>query len=499
MANVMYSINDPPLPPPEPPEKAPPLLLHVDVNKTIVLSDSAMGKSVEYTVREVIASNFWGWVSYNEGPDVPEGQEWSWMYDGRGAQDDPEQPPAKESGQKGEWPANIVKGKDVGRPYSYMQFCRVAVKDKSYLREAIRSFDLVKDAACKAKMEELVAQMSGKMKVPEEMRTPKLAEETGLNDEWLLVFPSFCKMVAMLQRERRNFCVFFRSFGHDLGAVCKEWNAFCEGRHALYDKYLEGVGKMDGTISHVPDRRVKSSDMHTMYRDVDGPLLALNVSTNGVNDGDWDKWGKSKSSDDTRNGRAFLQEMGVETVEGYNDLRAWIVQQVQNGKSLAIKDDYAWWHHGGEVSLGGKLLLDLPGVRSIFFDDNIGNDEGTDAKIIDCRDQNFSPIDFDETFERFLCRVNPLWAILDEDYFFKLIRISDRKQMKEPVRLAKPALHRRSVMNAFQNGPSDSEDLASASRTLSQKVAGGDLRIGVAIAVAVAVAGVVVAAGVLRI
>ncbi|CAE8642960.1 unnamed protein product [Polarella glacialis] len=89
--------------------KQAPLLLHFDVNKTVIQSDSVQMKSVEEGIREGIADLFWG-IGENTG----NGLVWNWI--------------------KGE-PSCTPPVDDIlsigATPLTYTQFCKKAVKDKA--------------------------------------------------------------------------------------------------------------------------------------------------------------------------------------------------------------------------------------------------------------------------------------------------------------------------------------------------------------------------------
>lgn len=74
-------------------KKKPALLLHFDVNKTIVQSDSVQQKTVEDGVRDGISELFWGVAQ-----KAPDGT-FSWDWDGRKPScDHPEDHPESHSG-----------------------------------------------------------------------------------------------------------------------------------------------------------------------------------------------------------------------------------------------------------------------------------------------------------------------------------------------------------------------------------------------------------------
>merc|ERR1712135_202769 len=100
--------------------------------------------------------------------------------------------------------------------------------------------------------------------------------------------------------------------------------AFCEMRHPLFKSFLKSIGPLDGSKPGVPDRRLYR--IHTLYRDVDGPVLALDTFTNGPDHAPWDDWAKQKPrpATDTRGGRDFLQnQLKAMTLEGTSELQRW--------------------------------------------------------------------------------------------------------------------------------------------------------------------------------
>lgn len=386
------------------------VILHFDINKTLIIADSIMNKSVEYTIREVVANQFWGWkvpntsardstlaVQHESSKDLAHMWKWNKMEPSLVA------------------PANCDDANENGDQVTYLNFCREVCMDKSAARLSIRSFELVSDPCCKQMMVDTAERAVKAMVIPKGLRTDELTEQTGLVGDWQLVFPSFFKFAAQLQRDGCRFAVTFRSFGMDLTRVRTEWNAFCENRHPIYRECLKDVGPMDGSQQGVPDRRINEEDVHTMFRDADGPVLALSVMTNGNWEGEWDDWGRSKVTEDTRGARDFFVQQGIETVDGYANLQAWFKQQLKTSKSNMIRDDFAWWHKNGEASSAGKVMIGLKSARQIFFDDNIGVDE---CRIIDPRTaDDFQPVPADICLGASCVRADPLQAMLHESYF----------------------------------------------------------------------------------
>mmetsp|Transcript_35251 Transcript_35251/g.101388 ORF Transcript_35251/g.101388 Transcript_35251/m.101388 type:complete len:710 (-) Transcript_35251:114-2243(-) len=421
----------PPLPqtPPGVPEGAAgsltcPILLHFDVNKTIITSDTVSAKNSEDGVREAVADIYWGFYTPASS--------------GATAATSPGTlaPPA-EAGEKATWrwtgtPPHL-KPPDVQlepgiQLTTYFKYCKKnAGSDKDFFKTSTRTFQLVTDPVALAEMEGTVARAMQCLNLPAEMLAiPECAENlkaVGLSGSMYFMVPTLFYLTARLQRQGRQFAVLFRSFGKDHLKIQGEWNAFCEMRHPIFSRLIEDIGPMDGSVSHLPDRRVKT--LHTLYRDSEGPVLILDTFTNGPEDKTWDSWAKSKPKpkEDTRQGRTFISEvLKAKTVEGLDSLQIWMDSHLTAQSTSAIKDDWAWWQFHGETALAGKLLPLIGGARQtqqIFFDDNIDLD---DARIVDCRAPTGESVPSEISLGQGICvKVNPVEALLENDYFYNRI------------------------------------------------------------------------------
>jgi len=99
-------------------------------------------------------------------------------------------------------------------------------------------------------------------------------------------------------------------------------------------------------------------------------------------------------------------------------------KHVLTQSTAALKDDWAWWQWNGELSSCGKLVTLIPGRKptlQMFFDDNI--DQG-DIRIVDCRDANGKPLPQAQVLGRICVKVNPVEAVLDEDYFLRKLTLA---------------------------------------------------------------------------
>jgi len=384
-----------------------PMLLHFDVNKTVMLTDSMDQKSHEEGIREAVSDLFWGVLRKKADGDY----EWAWLGDETVGSKPPQLPdPVAKPGDQ-----EAVFG-------TYADYCKKIVKDKKDRRTVLRNFTKA-DPETKEAMESMVKLAAANMELPGDIRNTDKAqlEQVGLKGSMYMMLPSMFNLVADLVRRKQPFSVVFRSFGKDHEKIKAEWNAFCEMRHPVFSKLLEGVGPLDGSVPGMPDRRL--ANFHTLYRDANGPVLALNTFTNGPEESSWDSWAKAKprAESDTRNGRAFLRDvLKCEVLEGLDSLEVFFEKLLERQGTIAIKDDWAWWTWNGESTESGKLmpLMGKKRVNTIFFDDNV---EQYEPRIVDCRDEFGNPYPKEKSLGVMISKVNPVEAALDDRYFLRSV------------------------------------------------------------------------------
>jgi len=382
------------------------LLIHLDINKTIIQSDSIQMKSIEEGIREGIAELFWGTLKKDENGKVVG---WDWCKN-RPSCSPPE--------------ITECHPDDL---YTYLSFCKKVETQKDQQKLSIRSFRLVEDEEVKGEMNKVLELAMKKLQISPEVRFTREAEAVGLKGSTIMMFPAVFRLVAALQKAKRTFAILFRSFGADHENIKQEWNAFCEMRHPLYSKFIEGIGPMDGTVEGIPDRRI--SAMHTLYRDAEGPLLVIDHLVEAQRAKDWDHWARERITpqEDTRDGRDYIlrvlkDEQGARVAEGLDEVREWMMEHIESEGTSAIKDDWAWWAWKKEDSSAGKLLTVFPDdeVKQVFFDDNVHH---SDPRIIDCRYPDGSQVPAVDSIDKLCCKVNSVEAIIDDEYFLRKLQI----------------------------------------------------------------------------
>lgn len=380
-----------------------PLLLHFDINKTVLMSDAVQMSGVEQGMREGIAELFWGEMVSQEGGTS------KWVWNQRTPSSAPDL--TKEN-------SNLM---------TYSQWCKKSVK-KAELKDALRYWGPISEEPVYKEMMHMLDETLKQMQLPEDLVGSEELREVGITGDHYRMFPALFHLVAALQKSGRHFALVFRSFGNDHESIKREWNAFCDLRHPLYSYLIVDVGPMNGTKPGVPDRRIHT--LNTLYIDKTGPTLLLDTFTNGPASRPWDAWIKSKPKPavDYRNGHEFMRQTGCATVRGTAAVRQWMTNVLLQQASSAIKDDWAWWQFHNEEALGGKLFTEFcpsEGLHQVFFDDNI---ELKDPRIV-CVQTFDGNIPDHATFLRYsLIKVNCVEAVLDENYFMKLLYDSDMKK-----------------------------------------------------------------------
>tara|TARA_B110000285_G_C15089284_1_gene598113 strand:+ start:1141 stop:1548 length:408 start_codon:yes stop_codon:yes gene_type:complete len=103
-----------------------------------------------------------------------------------------------------------------------------------------------------------------------------------------------------------------------------------------------------------------------------------------------------------------------------------MVETLKKYSSMAIQDDYENWNENDQHREVAKLLLidqaDY-GTQHIFFDDNADEDEDC---IVDVRDViSKEIISYNKLKNRYVVKVEPHRAILEPDYFIKMIEMAE--------------------------------------------------------------------------
>lgn len=343
------------------------LVINMDINKTVIMTDSTTGKSAEAVVNEELSSASWG-------TEV----------DGR-------------------WRL-VVPEPSIHRPQGHGDSL---VTYADWVAKALPSSDQ-KDARRRLKATFTAADQPG---AGLSALASQLRKELTMPDgSEVRLIPAFFELLIFLKQSGRSFTVCFRTFGEDLDKVAKELTQFCEGRHPLFPGFV-----MDGSDGDA-DYRLTVPDPErcgTFFREKDGKMSLVMGTVEQPGEGQY------KSVKDRTLG-FFGRFPGVRLYEGLDVVSSFLSTRCASPGSFGLRDHYAHWKANGQVSEAGKVFCfdherGSP-YHNMFFDDNV---DFTDFKIV-------CPIYIKQPDRRFpvlalmqshVCKAEPLLAIRDRQYF----------------------------------------------------------------------------------
>ncbi|KDO28550.1 hypothetical protein SPRG_06408 [Saprolegnia parasitica CBS 223.65] len=364
------------------------LVLHFDLNRTIVMSDVAGGRSMENTLNYLLSECTYGRV---------DGNEWVCV--------------SKEPSLAAPSPSLVTYKKFVDQLYPYNSMASGAMEDvkafnksqkkqRTALQSAFTSGPGLPIASSYTHVLDCLHFPEGALRDAAK-EAAKSLDESGLKEAWsagryylLPSFLHFLHYMAETTSDAVELSVVFRTFGEDITEVAKELELLCNGQHPLF------LGKT------LPDSMRLLPPYATFYRsgfEAEGTTLAVNTLTKVPF-----KAGTTPAS--------FTPAL----VHGFRDIQATLEATLAKGRRVtAMRDYWEWWSAHAEHAEYGKLLLVTPGdgPATVFFDDHI---EATEAHIVDVRDAATGQVvDFDVAKDTYLKRVEPYYAITDPQYYIR--------------------------------------------------------------------------------
>lgn len=122
----------------------------------------------------------------------------------------------------------------------------------------------------------------------------------------------------------------------------------------------------------------------------------------------------------------------VTVIRDHIEIYQTILETLKKHSIMAIQDDFPSYKKGGFENEFGKLLqIDQAdyNTQHIFFDDNV---DAADACIVDVRDQiTGEAIPYKKFLDMYVVKVHPHRAVLEPDYFVKMIELAETKRDEE--------------------------------------------------------------------
>lgn len=367
------------------------LIINLDVNKTVIMSDTTGGKSLEVILAEEISSAAWGrevdsaWRLFfpkisTLRPQQPQGEEQYLSYT--------------------EWLGSHFPGDE-------------NKKTRTRLRKEFF----------------MVGQPGEGISLEAECVKQRMVWKNG---EKVILLPAFFELLRYLKTNRRSFTICFRTFGEDLTLVASALNPFCQGQHPAYRGEV-----MDGSDGD-PDYRLHMSDptSHgTFFRETGNMALIM---------GTVEQSGEGKYKHVKETCLSFYRQWPeLEVIVGNANVSNFLHTRCFSPGTLGIRDHYHYWKSVGMKSEGGKPFFFESGRpkswHSVFFDDNIRDDE---LYIVDPRRLNPNATSATESLNKLrkshICKVEPLDAMSNENYFIERLEALEngyRRRTKAFARL----------------------------------------------------------------
>lgn len=337
------------------------LVIHFDVNETLLVEDAAGGDSAEESLNKIIAKSAFCRIPEDQRTlPLREVKPTHWM-DGTpmdGGDDD------ADNGDR-----DVIGWSNMYTKWNWPEYCCPYYKT-SYKKNAKvftehphgKMFVGVKDAIRK------------KLLIDEEYNYDNINNNDddlgGGIDERIshdgihhFLLPAFFECLYRLLKDdevnQQKIRIVIRTFGSDLAAIADAINAFGEGKHPYFPNFRCSRLKLDRTLMYRGRwKKVKDSDRES---------ISYQLTAWSDKDTDYD------TSVDDLNGEvvAFGDENVLDIIEGRKR-----DSPCSDSIVCGIQDDYNFWHSHKYAPSAGKpvwIRSKNKDIQHIFFDDNIHN------------------------------------------------------------------------------------------------------------------------------
>lgn len=367
-------------------ESLPHLILNFDVNKTLILHDGAAGTGLEAMLQSAVSESTWGevnadgqWVildGYAEGSLIPTIHS----------------PDPNNKGlmtysdflEYGEYKLKEVE--EFENQNKQLKKQKKELK-KNFTEEGAPGYD----------MRPYFEKMRQKIYLTPAARERFEGTFPNLKGGHHQILPSFFNLIKYLQDQKRSFSIVFRTFGHDIENVTKEFNTFVLGKHPLHSLPKKHMAKSIKLVSETFGALERTDDQTYLHLGVIDPKK---------------------------------RERAIRTITGMDAINDFIRQSSLASQTLSLRDHYDYWASKAEDAAAGKLHVVNPldaKVHSVFFDDNV---ERTEAHIVDVRNVTGESISFAEANGRYIWKVDPIQALMDDGYFIKALLSCEARRAK---------------------------------------------------------------------
>lgn len=387
------------------------LILHFDINKTIVMADAVQGKSVKGVVNDTIAECSWGTVHDVNSNDIPSNYNYNKSFIINNTIWKPLQPYTITPYKPNDNDSNIVSFMSwVKSSYPYPDGKTdpiLKAKRRSYTTKFVELFN------------DSVNEISENYINTYNTMLNKM--ENGDGGKPVFIIPAFWNCIHDLIEAKRSFSIVFRTFGTDLKDVEEEFNKFCV-KHGYDGSKLESEG--------IPDLLLDNDHIGVIHCDKEnGKSLIIGVNKRNPMDRTKEIKNMKLEEFEKLDRMKWYQEQkeaedSLKIICNEQHVYDYIKNESLKHKTMMFSDDYVWWSMHGENSDGGKMFVlndNDKDIHQIFFDDNLEFDR---SGIVDVRKLNInngndcvSDSQWIDLKNKHLLKVEPLNVMLNDDYF----------------------------------------------------------------------------------
>lgn len=360
------------------------LVLHFDVNKTIVLNDTVKRQPVKDVVNILLAEAAWGFPEVRGGKTV-------WV----AATGERALAPEREGTLKRQmtglagvsrqscWAPTRVEG-----AVTYLEHLEQIMPGKKLRKQREKLASQFTRPGCPgAALRSRFDELMKKVKPSSPARKNAKKDEEDNDGHVLCVLPAFYHMLVELDKAGRSFSVLFRSFGEDLPKLVQDFNSFCKGKHkdfpqARFDGSTESPNLLMGPEAVGSWFRAKD-----FYGMVWGELDLEKDYLESFGEGEVEPDAWNAFVDGLNLFRGSVGQSSLRSVSTLAAVASEIRKRTEVPCAMALRDYFPIWNCSGRKGASGKLLP----IRyqddhrvDMFFDDNLSEDGG-DLNIVNAQ------------------------------------------------------------------------------------------------------------------
>lgn len=392
----------------------PKLILHIDINKTIMLGDSNQSQSLESSLLTLLCEYPLGIIDKNTN----------------------------------EW---ILIKKDLNNKkyneglISYMDYLRIQYPQKTaneiqdnqtrikynlninkIKRELAEKF--IDKGSPGELLKNQINQIIESLKIPdnilEKMNRGYYSKKQKelYNNGYIQILKSFFNSMIQLTKSERHFSIIFRSFGDDIESITSEFNEFCKGKHPLYPNiYFDGTHKSKNYLIG----RFQYGILYRYSKNLNDIFLVIGTKKRFKNPKPNNLY--EFYNNDIKDGNVIIIEGGINI---YNYIMEKIY--IDDYYTFAIFDEYEIWLENDNLKEYSKPFYINPyerKIHQIFFDDNIVYEKK--ISIVDCRNIITGETIPDNKIKNKYIIKTDINVLLDDFYFSKKILEAELNRKKD--------------------------------------------------------------------